>query len=193
MTIDIRALTAMVHSSYIGSPYPEWEKKAKSYELPDLYNISESRVLGKPYFMTLSLQYQQQVIVLPNEPLVAISIQKTIVETPTVGHLRKGTVKEYICTEDYNIEIKGICIGENGNYPARQVKELNDLFAINAALEIKNNLFFNLFNIQKVVLRSLKFDEMMGQEAFQRYTLNAVSDQPFFAELNDKAKFLNGK
>lgn len=191
MIIDLRQLTAKAHGNYIAEPY--------NFDLPsgtdlvDLYNVSEAKALGSPYFMTLTLQSKQRVFKLPNEPLITLYLQKTIVETATVGEDRKGTVKEYINTEDYQIDIKGICIGENGNYPAKQVKDINDLVATNEALEVKDNLFFNLFDIQKIVLKSVRFEEMEGEESLQKYYISAVSDTPFFAELNERVNFLGGR
>jgi|GEM_PF-241198 len=192
MKLDIKELTALAHLSYIAAPYPGFLKKLKTFELPDINNVRHK--MGSPYFMQLSLKPPQyeKAITLPNEPLVSISIQKTIVETATVGEERRGTVKEYICTEDFDIEIKGVCIGKDGQYPTEEVRILNDLFLINEALEVENNPFFNLiFGIQKIVLKSLKLDEMMGQESVQKFTISAVSDMPFFAELTDRGKFIN--
>lgn len=200
MNLTIKELTALAHFSYIASPYTgfnddllnDLKRRVNDFTNLDIFKVNEKQSLGRPYFMSLKLQSGNDVISFPNEPLVSISLQKTIVETPTVGEDRIGTVKEYICTEDYEIEIKGVCVGANGAYPAEEVKALNDLFRINDALEVKDNLFFNLFGIQKIVLKSIKFDEMMGQESVQKYTVTAVSDMPFFAELTDRAKFLQG-
>ncbi|RQO66853.1 hypothetical protein DBR40_21615 [Pedobacter sp. KBW01] len=190
MTLNIKELTALAHLSYIASPYPGFDKKLSMFNLPDMNNIGN--ISGSPYFMQLSLKKQSgEIITLPNEPLVSISLQKTIVETATVGEGRTGTVKEYICTEDFDIEIKGVCIGENGAYPTEDVKAVKDLFLVNEALEVHENLFFELFDIKKIVLKSFKLDEMVGQEGVQKYSINAVSDIPFFAELSERTKFIN--
>jgi hypothetical protein len=192
MKVDLRQLTALAHYSYISAPFPDLSKKIFNFQMPDIFNVSEAN-LGRPYFMSLTVVDGSTPVTFPNEPLISISRQKTIVETPTVGEDRIGTVKEYINTEDYDIDIKGVCVSDDGKYPAAQVKALNDLFDINKPLDVKDNLFFNLFGIQKIVLRNLRFEEMVGQETIQKYTMNAVSDTPFFAELNDRAKFLQGR
>lgn len=127
---------------------------------------------------------------MPNEPLISLGLTKTIVETATVGKYRKGTVKEYICTEDYSITIKGVCIDLDDPeiYPADQVGLLNDLFDINDALEVESNPFLELFGIRKIVLKDIQFDEMIGEQGVQKYTITAVSDQDFYADLNEKDK-----
>lgn len=159
--------------------------------LPSLMGVREQYVApnGASYFMVLKLADKLgNIIQLPNEPLVSLSLRKTIVETATVGRYRKGTVKEYINTEDYNINIKGVCVDDTSpnTYPATQVRDLNDLFALNEPLEIVDNTFFELFGIRKIVLSEIDFEDMAGYEGVQKYAIRAVSDQDFYAELADK-------
>jgi hypothetical protein len=176
----------------IRKPEYSFETKNKSGKRKiDLDNIDESVALGGKYFLTLSLKHRQlgaNPVKLPNEPLVSLSLNKTIVETATVGKYRKGTVKEYICTEDYAISIRGVCIDpeDPNSYPAKQVRDLKNLIEVNDALEIDNSRFFNLFGITKIVLKDLKFEEMLGEAGMQKYTITAVSDQDFFADLTEK-------
>lgn len=198
MEYSIKELTALAHFSYIATPFPEFgvhdkyamQRRVASYTNQNIYNVNEQQALGKPYFMSLKVQSGKEFTSFPNEPLISISLQKTIVETATVGEGRKGTVKEYICTEDYEIDIKGVIIGDGNTYPGQEVEELNKLFLKNEALDIVDNSFFELFGIEKIVLKSIKFDEMMGQESLQKYTITAVSDEPFLAELTNRNKFL---
>ena len=88
------------------------------------------------------------------------------------------------------ITIKGVCIDLNDpdKYPADQVKMINDLFEINDAVDIEDNAFFELFGIRKIVLESLDWDEMIGESGLQKYTIKALGDDDFFADLNDKDK-----
>lgn len=198
MEYSIRELTALAHFSYIGTPFPEFagstkaglQNRVSAFSNLNIFNVNEQQSLGRPYFMSLKVQSGKEIINFPNEPLISISKQKTIVETATVGEGRKGTVKEFICAEDFEIDIKGVIIGMGGAYPAAEVKALNELFDKNEALEVKNNLFFDLFGIQKIILKNIRFDEMMGQEALQKYTITAVSEEDFFAELTNRNKFL---
>ncbi len=196
MEFDIKALTAQAHLGYIAPSFPAWwQNNKKAFVLPSLSNIRESLIgqAGKGYFMTLTLedsegeQYQ-----FPNEPLVSLSLRKTIKETVTVGSHRRGTVKEYISTEDYNITLKGLCFDEGNpkRYPAEQIQELNAMFDVNEALEIVDNAFFIQFGISKIVLKSIDFSDMQGQEGVQKYVINAVSNQDFYAEINERNLFL---
>lgn len=191
MEFNIKELLIRAAFDYVGPHFPEWWKKNKQkYELPDLKKINASQLRGGKYFMTVRLSHKGQNFELPNEPLISLGLTKTIVETATVGKYRKGTVKEYICTEDYSISIKGVCIDLDDPeiYPADQVALLNDLFEINEALEVESNPFLELFGIRKIVLKDIQFDEMIGESGLQKYTITAISDQDFYADLNEKDK-----
>ena len=188
---NIKELLIRATLDYIGPAFPLWWKKNQSrYKLPDLMGINTKQLLGAKYFMTLKVSHGLQEFLFPNEPIVSIGMSKTIVKTATVGKKKKRSVKEYITTDDEVITIKGVCIDLNDpdKYPADQVKMINDLFEINDAVDIEDNAFFELFGIRKIVLESLDWDEMIGESGMQKYTIKALGDDDFFADLNDKDK-----
>ncbi|GAA5096937.1 hypothetical protein GCM10023210_31340 [Chryseobacterium ginsengisoli] len=189
---NIKELTARAHFDYIGSPFPNWWAKNKEkMVLPSLNGSVSGIQMGQKYFLTLKVMDKEgNEFSCPNEPLVSISLTKTIVETATVGKERKGTVKEYICTEDYQISIKGVCMNPDNleEYPTEQVRELHEMFEINESLEVVSNPFFEMFGIRQIVLKEIQFDEMAGEQGLQKYTITAVSDQDFYADLKEKEK-----
>lgn len=188
---DIKQLVARAHFGHVGMPFPKWWENNKTlFVLPNLKNINAGQLNGGKYFMQVSLSHKTGTFTLPNEPLVSLALTKTIVETATVGKLRKGTVKEYITTEDYQISFRGVCVNEEDMdaYPGDQVRELNKLFEINDTLDVDENFFFELFDIRRIVLKDIQFDEMAGQPGMQRYTIYAVTDQDFYADLSELKK-----
>jgi hypothetical protein len=188
---NIKQLLIRASLDYVGPHFPLWWKKNESrYKLPDLLGINAKQLLGYKYFMTLKVSYKGQQFLFPNEPIISIGMSKTIVKTATVGKKKKRSVKEYITTDDEVITIKGVCIDLNDPevYPADQVKLLNDLFEVNDAVEIEDNAFFELFGIRKIVLEDLQWDEMIGESGMQKYTIKALGDDDFFADLNEKDK-----
>ena len=50
---------------------------------------------------------------------------------------------------------------------------------------------FTLFDIGNIVLKDISFEEMEGKEGIQKYTIKAVSDMDFYAELDEKRTQLN--
>lgn len=191
---DFKELVARAHFDYVGPAFPLWWKNNKTkFVFPNLMGIGRELILGGRYFTTLKVADKEgNQYLFPNEPLLSISLAKTIVETATVGKERKGTVKEYICTEDYNINIKGVCINENDPeiYPAEQVASLKRMFEINDSLEVISNPFLELFEIRNIVLKDIQFDEMAGEQGLQKFTITAVSDQDFYADLTEREKTL---
>lgn len=188
---NIKEILIRASLDYIGPHFPLWWKKnGYKFELPDLLGINSKQLLGYKYFMTLKVSYKGQQFLFPNEPIVSIGMSKTIVKTATVGKKKKRSVKEYITTDDEVITIKGVCIDTSNpeKYPSEQVKLINDLFEINDAIEIEDNAFFELFGIRKIVLEDIQWDEMIGESGMQKYTIKALGDDDFFADLNDKDK-----
>ena len=191
MEFDIRELVAKAHFDYVGPAFPKWWATNKTkFVLPSLSKIGAGLLLGSQYFQTLKVSYKGEQFVFPNEPLISMSLAKTIVETATVGKERKGTVKEYINTEDYVLNIRGVCVNPDypDEYPTEQVQELQRLFEINDSVEVMNNLFLELFGIKNLVLKNIEWNEMAGQQGLQVYTVNAVSDSDFYADLAEKSK-----
>ncbi|AVM55741.1 DUF6046 domain-containing protein [Capnocytophaga sp. oral taxon 864] len=195
MEFDIKELTARAFLDYVGPAFPQWWANNKTkFVLPSLSNISEARSNGSQYFMTLKVADKSgEQTVFPNEPLVSFSLTKAIVETATVGKQRKGKVKEYITTEDWQITIRGLCVDPKNpdQYPTAQVQSLNKLFEKNESLEVIGNKLFTLFDIGNIVLKDISFEEMEGKEGIQKYTIKAVSDMDFYAELDEKRTQLN--
>ena len=98
-------------------------------------------------------------IEIPNA-VISIRGKKTIVETPMVG--RKGTVKELISVDDYEIRIAGVAL--DNDFPDRQISELNELYNVKE---------------DKVVIKSMDFAEMRGCETAQVFTMELVTDRSF--------------
>ncbi|MDO5608253.1 MAG: DUF6046 domain-containing protein [Capnocytophaga sp.] len=194
MEFDLRELTAKAFFDYVGPAFPQWwETNKTAFVMPGLNSINEARLGGSKYFMQLEVEDKNgNRTTLPNEPLVGFSQTKTIVETAVIGRNRKGKVKEYIATEDWQISIQGLCVNpENpGEYPARQVQELQRLFDKNESLEVIGNKLFTLFGITNIVLKDISFEAMQGRESVQKYSIKAVSDNDFYAELDDKKRNL---
>lgn len=118
---------------------------------------------------------------------IRVSGSKTIIETPMTEI--RGTVKEYICTDDYVFNLKGFVIGHDGKFPEKDIEDLKTLFERNEALEIKCILtdIFLLTPEQggqdNVVIRTFDLDENPGNEHVRAFEMNLVSDQAFELEI----------
>jgi len=135
---------------------------------------------GRALFMPVKIGE----VLLPNEPTVRFSSRKKIVETVLTGSKRKGTIKEQIMYEGYQIVIRGIALNfDSVNvYPEDIVRGINDLFNIDGSLQIESALT-NLFGIYRIVIKEINFPEMIGVQHAQAYELVCISDEDFILEI----------
>ena len=104
--------------------------------------------------------------------------QVTIVETPLVN--RPGTVKEEISVSDWVINVKGLIVSPDYDYPEDDVYALKELYEQRVALGIQNVRASLLMEGQeKVVIKSLRIPELKGMKNVQAFEMNLVSDIPF--------------
>ncbi len=52
-------------------------------------------------------------------------------------------------------------------------------------MDVIDNAFFELFGIRKLVIEDLQWDEMIGESGMQTYTIRALGDDDFLADLNE--------
>lgn len=117
-----------------------------------------------------------------DEAVVSISGKKTIVETPMVG--RKGSVKELINIEDYDIKFIGVLENSNGDYPEQEVQDLVRLWEINEAIKMSCALTdYFLKEDDSVVIKTIEPISVEAQEDIQAFNMSLVSDSPFELEL----------
>jgi Domain of unknown function (DUF6046) len=106
--------------------------------------------------------------------LVSVTQNKNIVKTQIQG--RKGTIKEYIGQGDYSIQIDGILLGSNGNYPKLNVQEL--IYVINCPESIDVvSWFLQMFGIYSIVIDSgAQINQEEGQYSKQPFSIPCLSD-----------------
>ena len=178
---------------YKGLPYPggfipdaPGKYKADGYEYPGEQasektssdfgsTLRKKDAQGRWYFMPIALEHKGTEYEIPNA-VISIRGKKSIVETAMVG--RKGTVKELISVDDYEIRIAGVCL--DVDFPDQQITALNELYNINESVTLKcalTDIFLD--EEDKVVIKSIDFAEMKGCETAQVFTMELVTDRSF--------------
>lgn len=133
---------------------------------------------GREYYMPITLGG----IELPNA-MMRISGQKEILKTPLQG--QRGTVKELINIDDYQITIRGLIIGEQPEYPEDMVKQLRKLYERNEAIELRcpiSDIFLvtpEREGFDKVVIEAIDFPEVNGTMNVRPYEIRLISDEEF--------------
>ena len=178
---------------YKGLPYPggfipdaPGKYKADGYEYPGEQasektssdfgsTLRKKDAQGRWYVMPIVLEHKGTEYEIPNA-VISIRGKKSIVETAMVG--RKGTVKELISVDDYEIRIAGVCL--DVDFPDQQINALNELYNINESVTLKcalTDIFLD--EEDKVVIKSIDFAEMKGCETAQVFTMELVTDRSF--------------
>lgn len=179
MNVDIIQLYQQAFG-YVGRPY----KKIDGVVSVDVDETNEEipvyadavydgmSVFGTPLFMPCKLGDYM----LPNEPIITINGQNTIIKTILTGI--KGSVKELINSDDYVIKIQGIIINEDSDdYPEDEVRKLRKVLESKDVVDISNRLL-TLFDIQQVAIESFVLTGIEGNQNCQAYEIACISDWP---------------
>lgn len=181
--ININEITAQAHGlDYL---FPSM----KEVDLSNVgLNAKGRDALGRPYFMDVELYSSllNETWRMPNEPLVRLSKRKHLVETKIAGTgENEGVVIEQISKGYYDIQIRGVLINNDytkKQYPADQVEQLEKFCNSSEPLDIDCDLL-ELFKIRKIIIKEFAIDEMQGKEFSQRYVINCISYNDFYANL----------
>lgn len=143
--------------------------------------IRTENARGEVTFMPIKIDG----IELPNA-IIGITGKKTINETPLVGG--RGSVKELISVDDYEITLAGVLVSDDGQYPEKLIETFRDIWQKNESVTllsaISDMVLVDLGKTPRttdvnVVLKSIDFPAVGAFENAQIITLTAVSDYPF--------------
>ncbi len=170
-----------------GSPYYAKDALGGEYFMPVTITFPETTSIPEQPGNIPSSSGDNSFSILKNwnlpYPVVSITSKKTIIETPLTE--RRGTVKELINIQDYEIVIKGFIIGNTNEFPESDVAILRTIYEQNIPLSIQCPLT-DIFLLRpdrsgndQVVIRELKLPFIKGIKNIRPYELVLVSDEPF--------------
>ncbi len=126
---------------------------------------------GKEYYLPVTITASGINISLPH-PVISVSSRKVIIETP-LTELR-GTVKELVNVQDYQITIKGFAIDKPNRFPEFDITLLRDLYEHNVPLSIQNPIT-DIFLLRPdragsdlVVIKEFHLPEVKGVKMYAR-------------------------
>lgn len=178
---------------------PEFEikdifKKAFGYDAPPNFSIEkaeprkESSDLGQPFYYEDDLGREHFLPVFIDNLLipfavVSINTKKTIVSTAMPE--RGGSVHEIISVDDYDINIKGILINDDNNFPEGDIIDIQKLFELNKSISLRSaltDIFLKGENYHGVVIKSINYPAVSGVEHAKPFEIVCVSDMIFTLE-----------
>ena len=127
-------------------------------------------VYGRQYYMPVSLGTVELWF-----PVVSIELGRTTESTRMVE--RRGSVHEIINTEDIVINVKGLIVGYNNQFPEDELTALNELFNLKGSLSIRSvitDIFLQADD--KVIIQKVPITPKIGVKHVIPYEMNLVSD-----------------
>lgn len=137
--------------------------------------------LGRTALTDLLIKVPGEGVLLMNDAVMNVSLQKEIVKTALIG--RAGSIKEYIADGDYQITISvGVAaINDRGEivdqYPERAVTQLREILERDEALEV-NSDFLSIFDINSIVVTAFAIKQMTYSNR-QLVEITALSDNDY--------------
>jgi hypothetical protein len=114
--------------------------------------------------------------------LYDVSFGKNVVKTAIQG--RNGTVKELISLTDRSVNIKGVLVSPNNEYPEEQVQRLLEICDLQTDIEVVSS-YLALFKVYNLVIEDCKFPQREGFRNLQAFELSCVSDSPIEVGINE--------
>ena len=115
----------------------------------------------------------------PLDPRISVSGKNVVVKRDVMKHTGsntiRGSVKELWSVGDYDINIEGILIGSNGEYPTEAVQRLVNICESREPVIISNDNLNNPLDIQRIVIESYDFPFTKGLNN-QVFSIQATSD-----------------
>jgi hypothetical protein len=117
--------------------------------------------------------------------LMTVSMAKNIVTTQIQG--RNGTIKEYVSDGDFEIDVRGVIVGDGQNeYPSLDVEELVRLLTVPDTLTVTSD-FLSRFSsisplgiegIDNVVITDFSLPQREGFRNAQLFQFKMLSNEP---------------
>lgn len=140
-----------------------------------LYADLGSQLRSGSIFIPVILMYKGESYAIPNA-IISFTGKKTIVETPMVG--RKGSVKELISVDDYEINVQGVAL--DTDFPESQLIRLHELYNVNESVTLKCALTDTFLDEDdKVVIKSVDVSDMQGTDNVVVIRLTLITDKSF--------------
>jgi hypothetical protein len=176
-----RPVTILGHEDADGADAGmSWVKKIKG-EYEDNENIIKGKYLGNLYQAPLSIKLESEAEwwMLPFDPVISVTGKNTIVRRNVlkVDSNLRGSIKEIWSQDDYEINIAGVLIGEDGKRPESDLRRLRTYCEAREPILVSSDLF-SIFNIEKLAIEDYALPFTKGVEN-QMFTIKGYSDDMF--------------
>jgi len=156
-----------------------YDFQEQDFEVAEAVSYLGTPIYGRLIFeensyKTLSgdtIQYPETII---ENAIITINEGKNIVKTSIPG--RKGTIKEYINTDDFSINIEAIIVQKDNIFPEDELLTLKNILKSPVAVPVAQEVF-NIFDINNIVIENYNITQKRGYRNNVFVTINAISDE----------------
>lgn len=112
--------------------------------------------------------------------LISVNLPSIIVKTQIQG--RKGTIKEYIGEDDWQITINGFLLADNGQTPIDAIIDLKNMKRASVPIPVVCTYLNNL-DISNIVLEDFAMEQAPGGYSKQAFTITAISSHDVLLQI----------
>jgi hypothetical protein len=170
------------------APYYAIDANGQEYYLPVIVNVGTDRIPGTQTSYAEYLGRKNQDGSYNGEwylpyPVVSVRSNKTIIDTPLTE--RQGVVSELININGFSFTIKGLMIGQNGEFPEEDYATIHRLYKIGKPIRITNVITdVHLVDADRagsleVTIRDLDCPGIPGVGHVRGYSMTMTSNEPF--------------
>lgn len=185
-----RIALARLKPSQVNKEQPSWNGQNGKPDTAELkLPITDKGDWENRYVFTeITLYKENNEKLLINDAVISISSEKNIVRTSLVG--LNGTIKEYICDGDYEINLSvGIVAVDNetglivDEYPQEGIKKIKSFLSENKSIRVSSP-FLSIFDIDRIAITEFSLNQETDSNR-QTIAVRALSDKNY--EINNTA------
>lgn len=162
------------------------EVQAESPEYPAVRLPSHSRpvpltLLGTPWEGKVDLGDAKdhegrsfQALSLPPATLTDVSVRRNIVSTQVAGG--HGTIKELTSSEDWQVRMRGLAIGEGLDLPEEFLKAMATLAILKCAVPVTSDLLVQI-GVTHLVITDISINMVEGRPGAVQFEITALADE----------------
>jgi hypothetical protein len=165
-------------------------KEIQDEYIKDDEDVIKGRYLGNLYQAPLSikLESESEWWKLPFDPVMSVTGKNIIIRRNVLkidgSNNRRGSIKEIWSQDDYEVNIAGVLIGEDGKRPEADLMKLRTYFEAREPILVSNELF-RIFNIERLAIENYALPSTKGIEN-QTFTIKAYSNDMFELLIKDE-------
>jgi hypothetical protein len=156
----------------------------------DNEDVIKGKYLGNLYQAPLSIKLENdpEWWKLPFDPVMSVAGKNIIIRRNVLkidgSNNRRGSIKEIWSQDDYEVNIAGVLIGEDGKRPEADLMKLRTYFEAREPVLVSSELF-RIFNIERLAIENYALPSTKGIEN-QTFTIKAYSDDMFELLIKDE-------